>query len=122
MIVARLKTPHGTGRFFEFLIDSGADYSMISKADALTLGIDLNIMHGEEINVELADLHIMKTQKIQLLMTINGTELEVPVLIADGSVECLLGRKGIFEHFEVVFREKEQEVILKKRIDSTIQY
>jgi predicted aspartyl protease len=113
MIVARLKTPHGIGRFFEFLIDSGADYSVISKADAHTLGIDLKVIHGEEVSIELADLHVLKTIKIHLLMTINGTELEVPVLIAEENVECLLGRKGIFDRFEIVFREKEQEVIFR---------
>lgn len=39
-ITVQLGIPEGRSRYFELLIDSGADYTVISKSDAMILGID----------------------------------------------------------------------------------
>ncbi len=40
--------------------------------------------------------------------------MNISVMIAKEEVECLLGRKDIFDKFDITFREKEQQVIFEK--------
>ena len=113
MIMARLSHKR-ISRYFEFLIDSGSDYTLISKSHAVLLGIDLKKLKTDK--VELANLSFIKVYKSRLSITINNTALIIPVLIADEEVECLLGRKGVFEHFEVLFQENKSLVTFKYKI------
>ncbi|MEK7524679.1 MAG: retropepsin-like aspartic protease [Patescibacteria group bacterium] len=113
--MARLRKPNGKARYFELLIDTGADYTLISQYDAQLLGLKYKAIKQKEIKVEVANLTFIYTKKVSLLLTIEGHEFTIPVLIARDGVESLLGRKGLFEHFEVVFQEYNQQVIFKKK-------
>lgn len=113
MVTAKLNF-NGVGRYFEFLVDSGSDYTLISKSDALILGVDLNHLKTSLIRVELANLEFLEAYKIKLKMTLFDQELIVPVLIADTEVECLLGRKGVFDQFDIVFKERQQKLFFLK--------
>jgi predicted aspartyl protease len=106
--------PNGDkAKFFQFTIDTGADYTLISRADAMYLGIEYSRIRQKEINAEVANCTPMRTKLVRLSMEIGGRNFLVPVLVASGQVGCLLGRIGVFEHFDVLFREREQEVIFK---------
>ena len=71
--MAKLSFGENTPRYFEFLIDSGSDYTLISQSDALVLGIRYQDIRSSESTAELADLNIIHTKKINLelkLMTL----------------------------------------------------
>lgn len=111
MLMAKLRKESGNARYFEFLIDSGADYTLISKYDAALLGVEYEQIEGKEITVEVANLTFIHAKRINLILTIEGQDLIVPVLVAAEDVEALLGRKGIFEHFDILFQENREQVI-----------
>lgn len=115
MLMAKLRKPRGKARYFEFLIDTGADYTLISQYDAQLLGIKYKNIKQKEIKVEVANLAFIHTKKVSLLLTMEGRDFTIPVLIAREKVESLLGRKGVFEHFDILFQEHNEEVIFKKR-------
>lgn len=110
MVVAKLRKDDGPARYFEFLIDSGADYSLISRYDAALLDISYKELQQPEVKVEVANLTWIHTKKIVLLLTLNGYELRVPILIAREYVEALLGRKGVFEYLDMLFEERKELV------------
>ena len=112
--MAKLKKGNGKARYFEFLVDSGADFTMISKSYSSLLDVDYDTIKSAEIKVEVANLAFIHAKKITLILTIEGNDFSVPVLIANEEVECLLGRKGVFESFDITFQENQQQVIFKK--------
>ncbi len=111
MIMAKLGLSKNKSRYFRLLIDSGADYTLISKSDAAVLGLNYKNINTKEIKVEIANLAFIHTKKSHLTITIEDNSFKIPVLIAKEEVECLLGRKGIFDKFDILFREKEGQVI-----------
>lgn len=113
-IMAKLKKGKGVARYFEFLIDSGSDYTLISAIDALRLGIEYKSLKGIESTAELADGHPIHTKKVNLELWIEELHLVIPVLIAKENVEPLLGRKGIFDQFDILFQEVKQQVTFTK--------
>lgn len=114
MVTVQLKASQGKARYFEMLIDSGADYTLIPKTDALLLGIDYNSIDSQEIKVEVANLAFIHTKRTNIILTIHDIEISIPVLIAKEEVECLLGRKGVFDVFDVIFQESKNQVVFIK--------
>ena len=113
-ITAKLAKGNNPARFFELLIDTGADYSLISRSDAILLGINYNKIKADTIKVNMANLDQISARKTRVKITIGDHEFKIPILVAYEQVEPLLGRKGVFEHFEVIFKEAEQMVVFKK--------
>lgn len=112
--MAKLRDKNEKFRYCEFLVDSGADYTMIPNSTALVLSLEYEKIDSEEIKVEVANLAFMHTKKTTLTLTLEGHDFEIPVLIAKEEAECLLGRKGIFENFDILFQENQQQIIFKK--------
>ena len=54
-IMAKLWISKESLRYFEFLVDSWADFTIISKSSATYLWIDYKNIKSEEINVEVAN-------------------------------------------------------------------
>lgn len=113
--MAKLGTDKRTARYFRFLIDSGADYTVIPNSYAALLGLEYNKIKSEEIKIEIANLTFMHAKKTSLILTLEKRDFEIPVLIAKEEAECLLGRKGIFEHFDITFQERNEEVIFQQK-------
>lgn len=111
MLMAKIRKQDGNARFFEFLIDSGADYTLISRYSAQLLGIHYKDIQAEETQVEVANLALIHTKKVQLILTIESHDINIPVLIANENVSPILGRKGIFENFDVLFQERDKQVV-----------
>ena len=112
--MAKLGPPKNKQRYFEFLVDSGSDFTIISKSDAAYLGINYQDIKEPEVGVEVANLAIIKTKKTSMILTIKNINLLIPILVANQEVECLLGRKGIFDRFNIIFQESKQQVIFMK--------
>ena len=114
MLMEKLGLPGKRARYFELLIDSGADYTLISKSDAMIFGLDYDKLTTKEQELEAANQTKILAKKTTLMIAINGDELKIPVFISKNEVERLLGRKGIFENYEITFQERKQKVIFKK--------
>lgn len=113
LLTAKL-TYQNQSRYFEFLVDSGADFTLISKSYAALLGIYVDNLQAEITEVEIANLTFVKTYKLNVKITLRDEVFILPILIANEEVECLLGRKGVFEYFDVLFQEKKQLLVLTK--------
>lgn len=111
--MAKLAFLPDKSRYFEFLIDSGADYTLISQSDALYLGLEYDEFESEETKVEAANLSFIHTKMALFILTIEGKNFRIPVLVAKEKVEPLLGRRGVFENFDVIFQENRQQVVFK---------
>lgn len=114
MLTAKLQKDTNTGRYFDFLIDSGADYTLISKFDACLLGIEYENLTESEIKVEVANASFINTKKTSINIFLGNEEFSMPILIAQEEVERLLGRKGIFSKFNITFKEYLNMVIFNK--------
>ena len=113
-MTAKLKKGKNRARYFEFIIDSGADFTLISQTDASLLGIDYRDLKTKEIKVEVANLSFIHAKRTTVKCTIGNNDFSIPILIAKEEVERLLGRKGVFSNFEITFKEREQYVLFKK--------
>ena len=118
MLMAKLRHEDGKARYFEFLIDSGADFTMIPRSYASILGIQYKKLLGKEVKVEVANLTYIYAKRTTLFLTLADNNLVIPALIANNEAECLLGRKGLFENFDIIFQENKKLVIFKKMFPS----
>ncbi len=116
MLTAKLQWEDKPSRYFEFLIDTGADYTLIPDTDAALLGISYNELPEHEIRVEAANFTFIHAKKTIIKIKINETSLKIPVLVSKDPMDRLLGRKGVFNHFEVNFQECYQNVTFTKNI------
>jgi len=102
----------------EMLVDPGADVSTLSLSTGIALGF-------EHFEGEVADIaagvsgtmeYVLRTVELE----IEGHVFKAPVAwILDESCEdLLLGREVVFDVFNVEFRQKDGEIIFKKRNDS----
>lgn len=110
MLTAKLRY-RKNAKYFQFLIDTGADYTIIPKSDAYLLGVHYEDIKQKEIKLEAANLTLIKAKKVSLVLTIDQYNIAIPVLIAKNNVEPVLGRKGLFEHFDILFQERQQQVV-----------
>jgi len=101
-------------RFFEMLIDSGADYSIISQYDAARLGIEYDKIESGEKEIEMADLSTMRTKETKALLIINDTEMIIPILVSKNILDPILGRKGVFDAFDILFQQRKNKVTFTK--------
>ncbi len=101
-------------KYFEFLIDSGADYTLLSSIDAFSLGVDYTILLAKETKVEVANSTIIYAKETTFLINIGDSKFQIPVLISKENIEPLLGRKGVFNNFDITFRESAKEVVFQK--------
>ena len=95
------------------LLDSGADYSVFYKSDALRLGLDWN--KGESIIFNNADGSTFTAKKFLLPIEIKGETFKTIICFVENkeSYMPLLGRKDIFNHFYITLCEKEKYTELK---------
>lgn len=103
-----------TRRRFLPLLDSGADFSVFHKADAMRLG--LNWKEGKAIELENADGTSFKAKEFKLQLEIERLKFKVSVCFVDkpGTTMPLLGRKDIFKHFKITINESQKEVTLRE--------
>lgn len=114
MMTAKLRKGRNKARYFEFLIDSGADYTLISQSDASLLGIDYSELKTQEIKVEVANLACIHAKKTKVTLTIGNHDFTISILIAKEEVERLLGRKDVFSEFKITFKENSNFVIFQE--------
>jgi len=92
-----------------FYIDSGADYTLIPYKMGKFLSLDKTASEIQEIGgiggviaIRLSNIP-MKIGKYGFDSTIAWAQIE--------HVPLLLGRENVFEHFEIIFRQKVRKVV-----------
>ena len=97
---------------FHPYIDSGADVSLISLSLGKLIGLEIRNEQVEEIGgIRGAVPVVYKNWPVK----IGGKILEI--LIAWALIEevpPLLGRAGIFDSFDITFRQKEEKIIFEE--------
>lgn len=97
-----------------FLLDTGADFTMLPKHLAEWLGIDLSTLpQNRSYGIEGNKGVIVWAGKIRV--KICRHELEIRCLFSDNeSCPYLLGRADIFSHFNILFDNANSKIKLTK--------
>lgn len=98
----------------EAYVDSGASYSIFGAEVAE--GMDLSLSHGKRRVFVVGDGNRIVTWVLKLSVGIGMQSFAADVAFSEGLKVGfnLLGRRGIFDHFEeVVFQEKRRKIIFK---------
>jgi len=97
------------------LIDSGGDNIVIPKAVAEFLGANVE---ESEIAKTAGGFTSVRRTKLNMVIGRNKDRIEysnVEVFVADNNdIPVLLGRDPLFEDFEITFRKKKREIVLKE--------
>ena len=103
---------------FDFLIDSGADATIITKQVADVLGLEEHEIPtgrtsgiGGEVRVKGTRLTVIVTGAHQH----HTLDIDALVLQDPSDIPCLLGRNGFFERFDITFRQADKKITLKPR-------
>ncbi len=115
MITAKLQKGNLSAKYFEFLIDTGADFTLMSQYDASLFGVQYDDINSVEIKIEAANQTLLHAKKAKVNIILGTHSLLVPILISREQVEIpLLGRKGIFDQFKITFEEREGVVVFER--------
>ena len=103
------------------LIDSGADVTTLPKEIGELLELDLKsnktevrgiggtlAVVDERIMVKIGNAHETYRLRIPVMVPLTDSKT-VP--------EILLGRAGIFNQFDIIFKERDEKIVFKKRTD-----
>ena len=104
-----IESKSGRKRFLP-LLDSGADFSVFYKADAIRLG--LNWSEGKEIRLLNADGSDFNAREFKLNLKIEDQALKAKICFIDTQKvgTPLLGRQNIFDEFKILLNERENTI------------
>ncbi len=87
---------------FDFLVDSGADVSMVPKSMADWVGVELKgLNRHRSYGIEGKGLNVHEGS---LMIRLGNVDVKVPCLYSSQeNTPLLLGRAGIFDHFTLIF-------------------
>jgi len=116
----------GYGRYLSYgaLVDSGADLTTITRAAANDLGL---VLEDDMVRTRgIGGTAEMKVTSCEIILGRGGEayRLTIPIHVMAGkNVDLpfpLLGRKGVFERFDITFRERKLRVDLSLK-DETVK-
>jgi hypothetical protein len=95
-------------------VDSGASLSILHTFEARRLGV--NLSKCKKFYIVAAGDHKIPvyTKKMKFKIGKTAFNAEVGFCRALGGTFNLLGRKDVFERFEVVFSDKKERIIFRK--------
>ena len=107
------------------LIDSGADVTTLPKdiGELLELDLKSNKTEVRGIGGTLAAVNERITIKIGNAHETYRLRIPVMVPLTDSKTvpEILLGRAGIFNQFDIIFKERDAKIVFKKRTDIKVK-
>lgn len=111
VVDVHLKRSDGEWLLYFFYLDSGADLTLIPYRLGRFLGFKESGMPRTEIQGINGKVAVIMTD---VLMRIAGKEFMSPVAWSQiEGVPLLLGREGIFDQFEIVFRQEGHKVLFR---------
>ncbi len=95
------------------LLDTGADFSIFNKSDAMRLGLEWK--DGVSTKLCNADGSCFNVKSFELMVEIEGYKFKATICFTDNKKSSmpLLGRSEIFEKFKITILEKEKTVELE---------
>ncbi|OGZ99040.1 MAG: hypothetical protein A3D41_03300 [Candidatus Sungbacteria bacterium RIFCSPHIGHO2_02_FULL_41_12b] len=113
LILSRIKYERGEPLTVLCLLDSGAQVSLLSKADADELNIVL--ADGEKMVVGGVGGEEIIGYRHNITIDIGGVSFSAPAVFAiRDDVPRVLGRDGVFNNFFIIFDEKRRRAALLK--------
>lgn len=113
LLKIRYKT---TERVFDFLIDSGADFSLLKPECAKELGLDFE--SGKKRTIKGICGHGIDCLEKQATFTLTGFDapFESKVFVSKqlNLTHNLLGRDNFFEHYRVGIDQKQKKIIIER--------
>ena len=102
----------------EMLIDSGADISVISYDTGISLG--LKETEGEVFEHAAGIGGVIAYAMRRIQFTIDNVQFEAPVAWVQNQYtkDVILGREVVFDIFDVEFKQKDRQIIFKRRADT----
>jgi hypothetical protein len=99
-------------RPFDFLVDSGADMTMVPKSFAEWVGVDLQrLPKFRSYGVEGLGLDVYHGE---LDVRMGRYDMRIPCLFSSREkTPLLLGRAGLFRHFTLIFENSDQSLIFR---------
>lgn len=106
-----VKTPRGF-RLFSFIVDSGADFTMMPRSVSEQLGINLEA--ARELKVAGVEGTLISAWLSEIELNIGDSLLRLPCLFSSKEdTPYLLGRMGFFHRFNVTFDNRGKKIILE---------
>lgn len=98
---------------YRALLDSGADYCLLPKTIGLDLGLKMptkpsGTSHG--VGGEVPVKHV----RLNLLIGSFKLKTTFAWFYTQDNIPVIIGRKGIFDQFNIDFRQKEGKIIFRK--------
>lgn len=114
LILCRATSSSKKSISFLGLLDSGAQITLLPKADAEELGIAIE--EGEHVAVGGVGNEELFGYKHLLTLKIGGLSFKAPVVFADrNDVPRILGRESVFEKFFLILDEKGRRIAAVRR-------
>jgi len=101
---------------YDFIVDSGADISLMPEYIAEEIGLDWEkgqkiemrgISQKEECFVE------GRIHEIDIRIPDINLEIQIPVCFAKGNTPFLLGREGFFDYFRITFEKEKLRTVFE---------
>ncbi len=110
-IVLLVRTVEGY-RPFEFILDSGADFTMVPRRMAERIGVDLAA--ARKHRVEGIEGLVVAVEVGHITVQIGGREVELPCLFHPRKgAPFLLGRAGLFSRFNITLDNRGKKIVLE---------
>ena len=103
------------------LVDSGADISVITKQTGIDLGLRIHAEDYQQSAEGVGGGTIKYLTKV-IQIEIDNHSLDVPVawLLDDDVEEMIIGREIVFDAFDIEFKQRDEEIIFRKREEEII--
>jgi Aspartyl protease len=102
----------------EMLVDSGADISVIPYDTGIALG--LQSVEGEIFEQAAGIGGVISYALRKITLEIDGFPVLCPIAWIQNQYtrDLILGREVVFDVFDIEFKQKDEEIIFKKRADA----
>ena len=99
-------------RKFRFIVDTGADVTILPRYAADYIGVDLSTCdRGQSVRIEGAGIEVYISS---IRVRVGQVELEIRCLFADSDcVPFILGRADVFDHFDLLFDNRNKRLRLE---------
>lgn len=109
IIPTLILTKSGEYQLYDFILDTGADCSILPKTIAGDLGIDIKAL--PKISFKGIEGNTINAYLTKITLKITKTPIKVTcALSCNEKSPFILGRKDIFSHFNILFDNKGKQI------------
>ena len=109
-----LKTPTNSEDLL-MLVDSGADFSVIDFETGKNLGFQISTGEISEFGEGVGSRVEYVMRELEMTIENHTFKAKVAWLLDKNIQEALLGREGVFDLFDIEFKQADEEIIFKWR-------